>query len=74
MYFIYSQIVFLFEYYTGKALEEIASTLGITKLNLDFGDPCDFQKLKIDVAQDRTSENIIVCDCTLNNTCHITDL
>ncbi|KAG2320650.1 hypothetical protein Bca52824_013863 [Brassica carinata] len=57
-----------------KALEEIASTLGITKLNLGNGDPCDLKKLKIDVAQDPTSENIIVCDCSLNNTCHITDL
>ncbi|RID53350.1 hypothetical protein BRARA_G00751 [Brassica rapa] len=57
-----------------KALEEIASTLGITKLNLGNGDPCDLKRLKIDVAQDPTSENIIVCDCSRNNTCHITDL
>ncbi|KAF8107798.1 hypothetical protein N665_0116s0005 [Sinapis alba] len=57
-----------------KALEEIASTLGITKLNLDYGDPCDIKRLKIDVAQDPGSENVIVCDCSLNNTCHITDL
>ncbi|XP_048619583.1 probable LRR receptor-like serine/threonine-protein kinase At1g29720 isoform X4 [Brassica napus] len=57
-----------------KALEEIASTLGITKLNLGNGDPCDLQRLKIDVAQDPTSENSIFCDCSRNNTCHITDL
>ncbi|CAN7030096.1 unnamed protein product [Brassica oleracea var. botrytis] len=57
-----------------KALEEIASTLGITKLNLGNGDPCDLKRLKIDVAQDPTSENNIVCDCSRNNTCHITDL
>ncbi|CAH8299185.1 unnamed protein product [Eruca vesicaria subsp. sativa] len=57
-----------------KALEEIASTLGITKLNLGYGDPCEIKKLKIDVAQEPGSENIIVCDCSINNTCHITEL
>ncbi|CAN6804796.1 unnamed protein product [Brassica oleracea] len=59
-----------------KALEEIASTLGITKLNLGYGDPCDIKKLKIDVSQDPGSENIIACDCSFNNsrTCHITEL
>ncbi|KAF8107801.1 hypothetical protein N665_0116s0008 [Sinapis alba] len=57
-----------------KALEEIASTLGITKLNLGYGDPCELKNLKIDVAQDPGSENIIACDCSFNNTCHITRL
>ncbi|CAH8299361.1 unnamed protein product [Eruca vesicaria subsp. sativa] len=57
-----------------KALEEMATTLGITKLNLGNGDPCDLKRLKIDVAQDPGSENIIVCECRLNNICHITDL
>nr|VDC97053.1 unnamed protein product [Brassica rapa] len=67
---------YLFDYYTVKALEEIASTLGITKLNLGYGDPCDIKKLKIDVSQDPGSENIIACDCSFNNsrTCHITEL
>ncbi|KAH0917898.1 hypothetical protein HID58_025558, partial [Brassica napus] len=57
-----------------KALEEIASTLGITKLNLGYGDPCELKNLKIDVAQDPGSENSIACDCSVNNTCHITRL
>ncbi|KAJ4894856.1 putative LRR receptor-like serine/threonine-protein kinase [Raphanus sativus] len=57
-----------------KALEEIASTLGITKLNLGYGDPCKLKNLKIDVAQDPGSENVIACDCSFNNTCHITEL
>ncbi|CAG7894830.1 unnamed protein product, partial [Brassica rapa] len=60
-----------------KALEEIASTLGIPKLNLlyVYGDPCYMKKLNIDVANPG-SENIIACDCSFNNsrTCHITEL
>lgn len=44
--FVYIITGLSFEYYTVKALEEIASTLGITKLSLSYGDPCDIKKAK----------------------------
>ncbi|XP_023632709.1 probable LRR receptor-like serine/threonine-protein kinase At1g29720 isoform X2 [Capsella rubella] len=59
-----------------KALGEIASTLGITRLNLHYGDPCALGGLKMDVAPILGSENTIVCDCNINNStsCHITNI
>ncbi|XP_033132855.1 probable LRR receptor-like serine/threonine-protein kinase At1g29720 isoform X3 [Brassica rapa] len=61
-----------------KALGEIATTLGIKRLNLSDGDPCLLKTLKLDVVSSPNSdmENIILCDCSFNNnmTCHIIEL
>ncbi|KAF3513250.1 hypothetical protein F2Q69_00008351 [Brassica cretica] len=61
-----------------KALGEIATTLGIKKLNLSDGDPCLLKTLKLGVVSNPDSdvENIILCDCSFNNnmTCHIIEL
>ncbi|KAF2578592.1 hypothetical protein F2Q68_00005806 [Brassica cretica] len=60
------------------ALEEIATTLGIKRVNLSYKDPCDSQSLMIIKQADRNLEvnNTIACDCSFNNnmTCHITEL
>ncbi|XP_013723774.1 probable LRR receptor-like serine/threonine-protein kinase At1g29720 isoform X2 [Brassica napus] len=61
-----------------KALGEIATTLGIKRLNLSDGDPCLLKTLKLGVVSNPDSdvENIILCDCSFNNnmTCHIIEL
>ncbi|KAF8075518.1 hypothetical protein N665_1089s0011 [Sinapis alba] len=62
-----------------KALGEIATTLGIKRLNLSDGDPCLLKTLKLGVVSknsDSKMENIIVCDCSFNNnmTCHIIEI
>ncbi|KAH0893748.1 hypothetical protein HID58_056177 [Brassica napus] len=61
-----------------KALGEIATTLGIKRLNLSDGDPCLLKTLKLGVVSNSDSdmENIIACDCSFNNnmTCHIIEL
>ncbi|KAJ4879960.1 putative LRR receptor-like serine/threonine-protein kinase [Raphanus sativus] len=61
-----------------KALGEIASTLGIKRLNLSDGDPCLLKTLKIGLVSNSDSdmENIVACDCSFNNnmTCHIIEL
>ncbi|CAH8326804.1 unnamed protein product [Eruca vesicaria subsp. sativa] len=61
-----------------NALKEIASTLGIKRLNLSAGDPCNVETLMIiqeehDVYPKSAKNNKIVCDCSFNNnmTCHI---
>lgn len=64
--------------YAVKALGEIATTLGIKRLNLSDGDPCLLKTLKLGVVSNPDSdvENIILCDCSFDNnmTCHITEL
>ncbi|KFK44804.1 hypothetical protein AALP_AA1G305000 [Arabis alpina] len=63
-----------------NALKEIATTLGIKRLDLSDGDPCSLGKLKIipevDFVPNPNIINTIVCDCTFNNNtiCHITEL
>ncbi|KAH0918584.1 hypothetical protein HID58_026244 [Brassica napus] len=61
-----------------NALKEIATTLGIKRLNLSAGDPCKIRTLMIiqekqDVLLNSAKNNSIVCDCSFNNnmTCHI---
>ncbi|KAG2325275.1 hypothetical protein Bca52824_008003 [Brassica carinata] len=61
-----------------SALKEIATTLGIKRLNLSAGDPCNirtlmFKQEKQDVFPNSAKNNSIVCDCSFNNnmTCHI---
>ncbi|KAJ0255091.1 Serine-threonine/tyrosine-protein kinase [Hirschfeldia incana] len=61
-----------------NALKEIATTLGIKRLNLSAGDPCSIRTLMIvqekqDVLLNSAKNNSIVCDCSFNNnmTCHI---
>ncbi|KAF8096358.1 hypothetical protein N665_0311s0011 [Sinapis alba] len=61
-----------------NALKEIATTLGIKRLNLSAGDPCNIRTLMIipekhDVFSNSAKNNSIVCDCSFNNnmTCHI---
>ncbi|CAH2034360.1 unnamed protein product [Thlaspi arvense] len=62
------------------ALEEIATTLGIKKLNLSYEDPCRFETLmitqQVGFVWNPEVNNTISCDCTFNNstTCHITEL
>ncbi|CAN6985677.1 unnamed protein product [Brassica oleracea var. botrytis] len=60
------------------ALEEIATTLGIKRVNLSYKDPCDSRSLMIIKQVDWNPEvnNTIACDCSFNNnmTCHITEL
>ncbi|XP_019094625.1 PREDICTED: probable LRR receptor-like serine/threonine-protein kinase At1g29720 [Camelina sativa] len=62
------------------ALEEIATTLGIKRLNLSYGDPCRLRTLKIiqeaDIVWNPVMNNTILCDCSFNNNtiCHITAL
>ncbi|KAL1205158.1 putative LRR receptor-like serine/threonine-protein kinase [Cardamine amara subsp. amara] len=61
-----------------KALEEIATTLGIKRLNLNE-DPCRLKTLtiqEVDFVLNPDMNNTILCDCSFNNnmTCHITDL
>ncbi|CAH8352517.1 unnamed protein product [Eruca vesicaria subsp. sativa] len=58
-----------------KALGEIATTLGIKRLNLSDGDPCLSRTLNIGVVSSEMN-NTIACDCSFNNnmTCHITEL
>ncbi|XP_023633104.1 probable LRR receptor-like serine/threonine-protein kinase At1g29720 isoform X2 [Capsella rubella] len=62
--------------YELNALEEIATTLGIKRLNLSYGDPCHLRTLKIDVVWKSEMNNTIGCDCSFDNnmTCHITEL
>ncbi|KFK44805.1 hypothetical protein AALP_AA1G305100 [Arabis alpina] len=63
-----------------NALKEIATTLGIKRLDLSDGNPCSLGKLKIiqkvKVVGNLDMNNTIRCDCSLNynKTCHITDL
>uniref|UniRef100_A0A0D3CSX3 Leucine-rich repeat-containing N-terminal plant-type domain-containing protein n=1 Tax=Brassica oleracea var. oleracea TaxID=109376 RepID=A0A0D3CSX3_BRAOL len=61
-----------------NALKEIATTLGIKRLNLSAEDPCNIRTLMIiqekqDVLLNSAKNNSIVCDCSFNNnmTCHI---
>ncbi|EOA39560.1 hypothetical protein CARUB_v10008178mg [Capsella rubella] len=62
------------------ALEEIATTLGIKRLNLSYEDPCRLKTLmiiqEVGIVWNPGMNNTIVCDCSFNNnkTCHITDL
>ena len=60
------------------ALEEIATTLGIKRVNLSYKDPCGSRSLMIIKQVDWNPEvnNTIACDCSFNNnmTCHITEL
>ncbi|CAF2159746.1 unnamed protein product [Brassica napus] len=58
-----------------NALGEIATTLGIKRLNLSDGDPCFSRTLNIGFVSDEM-KNTIACDCSFNNnmTCHITEL
>ncbi|KAF2549900.1 hypothetical protein F2Q68_00034957 [Brassica cretica] len=59
-----------------NALGEIATTLGIKRLNLSDGDPCFSRTLNIGGVVSDEMNNTIACDCSLNNnmTCHITEL
>ena len=74
--FIYNQC---FSYTNAvNALKEIATTLGIKRLNLSAEDPCNIRTLMIiqekqDVLLNSAKNNSIVCDCSFNNnmTCHI---
>ncbi|CDY35292.1 BnaC03g59310D [Brassica napus] len=60
------------------ALEEIAITLGIKRVNLSYKDPCGSRSLMVIKQVDWNPEvnNTIACDCSFNNnmTCHITEL
>ncbi|CDY69751.1 BnaAnng31410D [Brassica napus] len=60
------------------ALGEIATTLGIKRVNLSYKDPCVSQSLMIikQVDWNPVLNNTIACDCSFNNnmTCHITEL
>ncbi|KAJ4869814.1 putative LRR receptor-like serine/threonine-protein kinase [Raphanus sativus] len=51
------------------ALEEIATTLGIKRVNLSYKDPCSSQSLMIIKQDDWNLEvnNTIACDCSFNN-------
>ncbi|KAG2265850.1 hypothetical protein Bca52824_072929 [Brassica carinata] len=59
-----------------NALGEIATTLGIKRLNLSDGDPCFSRTLNIGGVVSDETNNTIACDCSFNNnmTCHITEL
>ncbi|XP_056847272.1 probable LRR receptor-like serine/threonine-protein kinase At1g29720 isoform X2 [Raphanus sativus] len=69
----------VFSYSTAvNALKEIATTLGIKRLNLSAGDPCNVRTLMIiqekqGVIANSAKNNSIVCDCSFNSntTCHI---
>ncbi|CAH8298907.1 unnamed protein product [Eruca vesicaria subsp. sativa] len=58
-----------------NALGEIATTLGIKRLNLSDRDPCLSRTLNIGAVSNEMN-NTIACDCSFNNnmTCHITEL
>ncbi|CAH2034358.1 unnamed protein product [Thlaspi arvense] len=62
------------------ALGEIATTLGIKRLNLSAGDPCRLETLtiiqQVGFVSNPEGNNTIGCDCTFNNnmTCHVTVL
>ncbi|KAJ4894860.1 putative LRR receptor-like serine/threonine-protein kinase [Raphanus sativus] len=58
-----------------NALGEIATTLGMERLNLSDGDPCLSRTLNIGVLSNGMTSTI-ACDCSFNNnmTCHITEL
>ncbi|AEE31121.1 Leucine-rich repeat transmembrane protein kinase [Arabidopsis thaliana] len=63
-----------------NALKEIATTLGIKRLNLRDEDPCSSKTLKIiqevDFVPNLDINNTIGCDCSFNNNtiCRITEL
>lgn len=69
----------VFSYSTAvNALKEIATTLGIKRLNLSAGDPCNVRTLMIiqekqGVFANSAKNNSIICDCSFNSntTCHI---
>ncbi|CAN7133536.1 unnamed protein product [Brassica rapa subsp. narinosa] len=75
---VYGPLISAISIVSVKALGEIATTLGIKRLNLSDGDPCLLKTLKLDVVSSPNSdmENIILCDCSFNNnmTCHIIEL
>ncbi|CDY26317.1 BnaA09g26680D [Brassica napus] len=63
-----------------NALEKIATTLGIKRVNLSHEDPCSSGTLmitqQVDFVWNPEVNNTIACDCSFNNntTCHITEL
>ncbi|CAH8332541.1 unnamed protein product [Eruca vesicaria subsp. sativa] len=63
-----------------NALEKIATTLGIKRVNLSYEDPCSLGTLMItqqfDFVLNSEVNNTVACDCSFNNKtiCHITEL